>query len=154
MAKIFNKPAKWLYLLLILVCTGLMNVDDASGEPLQILSKNKGISIEVEIADTLEKRRIGLMHRTELAPQSGMLFDFKKDQPVSMWMKNTLIELDMFFADRRGYIVYIKEKAQPGDLSIVSIDIPVRAVLEMKGGFAEEHEIREGDKLSHPIFDQ
>lgn len=124
------------------------------GDPLQIITDNKHLLVEVEIVDTPEKRRIGLMHRKELEPLSGMLFDFNKDQLVSMWMKNTLIQLDMFFVDRNGHIVFIKENAKPGDLSIIGIDIPVRAVLEMKGGFAKKYGIEEGDKLSHALFDQ
>ena len=121
-------------------------------EPLSITGGGKQVTVQIELADTEEKRRTGLMFRTELPPLTGMLFDFEVDQPVAMWMKNTLIPLDMIFADRSGRIVYIKEQAQPGDLSIVSAYMPVLAVLELAGGFVEKYKVQVGDRLIHTVF--
>lgn len=130
----------------------LSSAHSSVAEPLTLDGSRGRLTVEVEVADTGEKRQTGLMHRTELGRLNGMLFDFKRVQPVSMWMKNTLIPLDMIFADHRGRIVYIKEAAQPGDLSIVRSSEPVLAVLEMRGGFVRQYHVQVGDRLIHPIF--
>ena len=79
-------------------------------EPLTIETGAGAHTVMVEIADTPEERGVGLMHRTELAPGRGMLFDFRATRQVTMWMKNTLIPLDMFFAESSGRIVTIAER--------------------------------------------
>ena len=70
-------------------------------EPLTIETGAGAHTVMVEIADTPEERGVGLMHRTELPSDRGMLFDFRATRQVTMWMKNTLIPLDMFFAGER-----------------------------------------------------
>ena len=85
--------------------------------------------VMVEVARTAEERGIGLMHRTELAPDRGMLFDFGATRPVTMWMKNTLIPLDMFFAESDGRIVAIAERTTPLSEKRIRSGQPVRFVL-------------------------
>lgn len=106
----------------------------------------------VEIASTPAERERGLMFRRELAADAGMLFDFQRPQPVSFWMKNTLIPLDMLFVAADGRIVNIAERAVPGSLRPISSAEPVRAVLEVNGGTAHRLGIAPGDRLEHPIF--
>src|SRR4051812_22136866 len=67
----------------------------------------------VEVADTDDRRALGLMYRTQLAADAGMLFDFKRDQEVSMWMRNTRIPLDMLFISRDGKVLNIAQRAVP-----------------------------------------
>ncbi len=106
----------------------------------------------VEIAATPDAISAGLMFRTDLAPDAGMLFDFGGEREASMWMKNTLIPLDMLFIDGSGTVVSIARNAAPGSLRSLGPGIPVRGVLEIAGGRAKALDIEPGDKVIHPIF--
>lgn len=106
----------------------------------------------VELATTPAQMEQGLMFRQSLAPDAGMLFDFKSPQTVMMWMKNTWIPLDMLFVDASGHIVNIHERAVPGSLATIGSAAPVRAVVELNGGTAARLGIRPGDEVKFPIF--
>jgi uncharacterized protein len=106
----------------------------------------------VELAQTPEQLQQGLMFRPSLAPDAGMLFDFKAPTVATMWMRNTLIPLDMLFVDAVGTIVAIRARAIPGSDTIISAGVPVRAVLELNGGTAERLGIDPGDRVLYPIF--
>ena len=123
-------------------------------EPLTIETGAGDHAIEVEVARTAEERRVGLMHRTELAPDRGMLFDFGATRQVTMWMKNTLISLDMFFADEDGRIVTIAARTTPLSEKRIPSGEPVRYVLEMIGGSAERLGVAVGDRLRHALIGQ
>ena len=123
-------------------------------EPLTIETGAGVHAIEVEVARTAAERGVGLMHRTELAPERGMLFDFGATRQVTMWMKNTLIPLDMFFADEDGRIVTIAERTTPLSEKRIRSGQPVRFVLEMIGGSAERLGIAVGDRLRHTLIGQ
>src|SRR5204863_508166 len=77
-----------------------------------------------------------LMFRQSLAPDAGMLFDYRTPSMGAMWMKNTLIPLDMLFVDQQGRIINIHERAVPGSLDPISATAPARAVIELNGGTA------------------
>lgn len=109
-------------------------------------------SFRVEVARTAEERAIGLMYRRHLDGDAGMLFDFQRDGPVSMWMKNTLIPLDMLFIAGDGRIVHIAQRTVPHSLEPISPGRPVRAVLELNGGTASRLGIAVGDRVVHSIF--
>ena len=98
------------------------------------------------------QRARGLMFREKLGPYDGMLFDFYKDAPVSFWMKNTLIPLDMVFIAGDGTIKSIHANAVPHSTETIPSQFPVRAVLEINGGSAKLLGIKPGDKVLHPIF--
>ncbi|MEP2030008.1 MAG: DUF192 domain-containing protein [Paracoccaceae bacterium] len=106
----------------------------------------------VEIADTAEERARGLMFRESLPQSSGMLFIYEYPQPLSFWMKNTLIELDMIFLDASGIVKTIHHRAQPGDLRPKPGEGDQIAVLEINGGLAEALGISEGSQMRHPAF--
>ncbi len=109
---------------------------------------------KIEMADTDERRTVGLMFRPAMAPDAGMLFDFKRDQPVAMWMRNTLIPLDMLFIARDGRIVNIAERTVPLSDATISSAGEVRAVLEVNGGTAQRLGLKPGDHVSHPMFER
>lgn len=120
--------------------------------PLSIKSGDETHAFTVEMAVTPEEIQQGLMFRQELAPDAGMLFDFGMTRQASMWMKNTLIPLDMLFILEDGRVIAIARNAQPGSLRSIGPGVPVRAVLEIPGGRAKELGIEPGDKVVHPLF--
>jgi uncharacterized protein len=106
----------------------------------------------VELATSPPQLEQGLMFRRTLAPDAGMLFDFKTPSPVSMWMKNTFIPLDMVFIDAGGRVINIAERTVPQSLDPVAAAGPARAVLEVNGGTASRLGIKPGDRVLFPIF--
>ena len=140
-----------------LVCAlalALVGDPAASADPhtLEIVSKSGVHVFSVELAVTDEDRGRGLMFRRELPDGTGMLFDFGRDQEVAMWMKNTLIPLDMMFISAGGRIVRIAENTEPMSTRIIPSGGPVRAVLEVIGGTAKKYGIAAGDRVAHPWF--
>lgn len=121
-------------------------------EALEIATARGVITFEVEVARTDEQRTIGLMFRKQVPERSGMLFDFKVDQPVYMWMKNTLIPLDMLFIRADGSIARVAAMTTPLSTETISSGEPVRAVLEIAGGAAKKLGIKPGDRVAHPLF--
>ena len=119
---------------------------------LTIVSANGPHRFNVEVAETPAQMEQGLMFRTSLAPDAGMLFIYPQPTVATMWMKNTLIPLDMLFVDIRGRIVNIRQRAVPQSLDVISAAAPVRAVIELNGGTAARLGIEPGDKVLHPVF--
>lgn len=119
---------------------------------LTIVTANGSHRINVELAETPAQMERGLMFRQELAPDAGMLFDFKQPTMATMWMRNTLIPLDMLFVDAGGRIVNIHERAVPQSDAIIAAAAPVRAVIELNGGTAARLDIKPGDRVIFPIF--
>ena len=121
-------------------------------EPLTIATDGDATMFTVEIADTDMTRERGLMFRQRLPEGHGMLFDFGEPRPVSMWMKNTYIPLDMLFIRTDGKIAYIAENTVPKSLDTIGITEPVLAVLELPAGTAKKKGIRTGDVVYHRLF--
>ncbi len=144
-------------LLLVAGCTGEEATPDtaatsSSGEPSVVAIDASGgekVEVEVEIADEAVERQRGLMERTELAENAGMLFVFDREQPLSFWMKNTLIPLSIAYIDDDGRIVDI-ENMQPLDETGHPSDEPVMYALEVNQGFFEERGVEVGDKAEIP----
>jgi len=108
---------------------------------------------QVELARTPEEQQQGLMFRTEMAPDAGMLFIFPGVRPdVSFWMKGTLIPLDMVFIRADGTVARVHSNAIPGDLTTIPAGEPVLAVLELNGGRADALGIGRGDKVFSPAL--
>lgn len=123
------------------------------GRDVVVIKTTSGlIEFDMEMALDTDQRRQGLMFRKELSAKSGMLFDYGYPYTASMWMKNTLIPLDMLFVRYDGVIAYVHKRAIPGDLTAISANEPVRAVIEIAGGQAKAQGIKAGDKVLHSIF--
>ena len=120
---------------------------------VEIASKTGVHVFTVELATTEAERERGLMFVKSLPEGQGMLFDFKRDQPVSFWMHNTYIPLDMIFIAGNGRIMHIAENAKPLSDDLIPSQYPVRAVLEVIGGTAEKLGIKPGDRVTGSIFD-
>ena len=108
----------------------------------------------VEIADTDAERAQGLMNRKKLAVSSGMLFVYDGPRRASFWMKNTLIPLDMIFADLTGLVTRVHSNAKPLDKTSIDGGDDVAFVLEINGGLAKRLGIVEGSQLRHPAIVQ
>jgi len=121
-------------------------------EKLVIQTSSGQKEFTVEIAQTPEQQELGLMYRTSLAPDKGMLFIEDQDMVVTMWMKNTLISLDMLFIDSEGKIVYIADHATPESTAIITARRPVRAVIELAAGTADADHIKVGDRVIDRYF--
>ncbi len=104
----------------------------------------------VDVANTAAERAQGLMNVESMPASKGMLFVYPAPQPVAFWMKNTLIPLDMIFADGRGVVVKVHDSAVPGDLTSIPGGDQVQFVLEINGGMAGMLGISEGAELRHP----
>ncbi len=117
-------------------------------EPLIIqTAAGKMLHFTVEIASTNDQRAYGLMFRKAMAEDAGMIFDFGVSRRVTMWMENTVLPLDMLFADDRGTITHIKEDATPYSQDIIDSMGEVRYVVEVNAGVARKLNIRPGDRI-------
>lgn len=118
------------------------------GELRHISPKDKKIHIlRVELAITAEDQRTGLMFRDSVKPYDGMWFDFGSTMPISMWMQNTKIPLDMVFVDESGKVAELYLGATPYSESLITPNQPVRYVLELPAGDAKRYGIRSGDTI-------
>ena len=106
----------------------------------------------VELAATPEERGTGLMFRTEMADDAGMLFDFGRVGEVAMWMKNTYLPLDMVFIRADGTVHRIEADTVPESLRVIASAGPVLSVLELNAGTAARIGLRPGDRVEHPLF--
>jgi hypothetical protein len=113
-------------------------VRTASGQQVRVLA---------EIADTAEKRRLGLMYRRRLEDGKGMLFLFPREERLVFWMKNTPLSLDIVFINARRRIVHIAERATPYSERRLGSKEPARYVLEVPGGFCQRWGIAVGDEV-------
>jgi hypothetical protein len=114
---------------------------------LCITSGAKTRAFTVEVAGTVAEQAKGLMFRTELADNAGMIFPFPQPRPASFWMKNTVIPLDIIFVRSNGTIESIVENTVPYSTDSVVSGEPVAAVLELRGGLTTELGIAAGDKV-------
>lgn len=137
----------------------LLASPDCAGDRASFATDRGIESFRIEIADTVEERAQGLMFRREVPAGSGMLFIYDRAVPVSFWMRNTLVPLDLIFLDARGVIRHIHRMARPLD----ETPIPGAAagdpqpdrlmVLEIAGGEADRLGLAEGQPMAHPRLD-
>jgi uncharacterized membrane protein (UPF0127 family) len=122
-------------------------------EPLTIVTRDgTRHAFRVEMAVRPDDQMIGMMFRTSMQPDEGMLFDWGAPRESAMWMRNTLIPLDMVFIAADGRIHRIHERAVPQSLATIESRGPVRATLELQGGTAERLNLRVGDRVLHRVF--
>ena len=120
----------------LVLCAGSAAADCA---PDTVELRGPGGSVvrfSVELADDADERAVGLMNRGKLASSSGMLFAYETPQHAYFWMKNTLIPLDMIFADASGLVTRVHQGAVPLDETLIDGGAGVTYVLEINGGLA------------------
>ncbi len=121
---------------------------------LQLRWETGSESFSVEVADDTAERARGLMFRETLDLGAGMLFAYDTPHHPQFWMKNTLIPLDIIFADMTGKVTRVHSNAVPGDLTPIDGGEGVGFVLEINGGLAEKLGITPGAELRHPVIPQ
>jgi uncharacterized protein len=119
-----------------------MTIDNSEGEKVEV---------SVEIVDDASERKQGLMERTELGENRGMLFVFEEEQKLSFWMKDTPIPLSIAFMDSEGRIVDIQDMKPLDDkLPNYTSAEPARYALEVNRGFFDERDVEVGDRAELP----
>ena len=118
-----------------------------SNEKIDVSVYNKNITFNVEVAKTIEERKIGLMYRKELLNNEGMLFIFPREKIIQLWMKNTYIPLDVIFNSENKVIVDIKKNMEKLSETIVKSKVRSRYALEFNAGLINKLDIEIGDKV-------
>ena len=132
-------------------CTGQPEIKPL--QPLEIATSKGPAKFMVEFADTEKTREYGLMCRKLVAPDRGMLFDFKGPvDNVAFWMRNTLIPLDIVYIRPDGTVLSIARNVPPLNENPVPAGGRIRAVLELASGRAAQLGILPGDRIVHRIF--
>lgn len=109
-------------------------------------------AVSVEVANDDTKREVGLMYRKHLDDYAGMIFVFPQPAPLKFWMKNTVIPLDMIFADQTGRVTGVVANAVPFSETPLGVPGLSQYVLEVNGGFAARHSIVAGDRMEFSGF--
>ena len=125
---------------------------DGAVQPLDIITSTGVHHYQVEVAGDNASRERGLMYRRQMAANHGMLFEFPTRAPVTFWMKNTYLPLDMVFIGADGTVRGVYEHAKPLSEKLISSGVPVVAVLELNADQAFDIRLKPGDKVRFPFF--
>ena len=126
----------------------LIPLDSFPKATLEIRSAAHAHQFDIWLAETPEEQEQGLMFVRDLPENRGMLFLSAQPRVFRMWMKNTYIPLDMVFIGKDGRIAKIAERTVPHSLDTISSDVPVAAILELKGGEAARRTLHAGDAVT------
>ncbi len=138
---------------LVAVVPATLLADCAPGE-VELRGDFGTARFAVEIADDTAERAKGLMNRPSLPTGQGMLFVYERPQPVSFWMRNTVIPLDIIFLDETGTVTRVHDRAVPLDETPIPGGDAVLAALEINGGLAAAIGIEPGAQMRHPAFEE
>lgn len=108
--------------------------------------------IAIEVAETNEQKALGLMYRTSVPPNTGMLFPYERPQELTMWMKNTYASLDMVFIRADGVVHRVEFSTEPMSERVISSQGTVLAVLELAAGEAKRLGVKPGDRVDFATF--
>lgn len=108
--------------------------------------------IDIEIADDEYQTQTGLMYRTSMEKNQGMLFVFPEEEPRSFYMKNTLIPLDIIYIDAKKEIVSFQKNAKPNDETSLPSNVPTQYVLEVNAGLSDQWDLQVGDRIEYKIL--
>jgi len=149
---IVRRASSWVFVAAALAAFAPESRAQDGLERLTIVTASGPESFQVEIAKDEATRARGLMYRRFMRDDRGMLFEFPVDEPVSFWMKNTYIPLDMIFIAPDGTIVRVAADAQPLSETIIPSGAPCVGVLEINGGLAAKLGVKAGDKVKAGFF--
>ena len=132
----------------LLACVAGSACAKDTGARVVVHTQGGDVPVAVEIADTPQKRALGLMYRKELAPEAGMLFLFDASDHLTFWMKNTVLPLDMIFITDDKHVLGIVKNAAPFTTTSRGVEGKSRYVLEVNAGFTDRHGVRAGDAVT------
>lgn len=145
--------SKFLKIALMVMLAAACSKFDKRSDVSIVNGDTEKAAYKVELAQTDDEMRTGLMNREKLDENSGMLFNLGKfDVPTAMWMKDTKIALDMLFIDKDGTVFWIYENAEPESTKLIVAPFPAFAVLEINAGDVKKHDIKIGDTVKHEWF--
>ncbi len=127
---------------------GLFGIGEADYMSISVDDK----TYSVLIADNPFEQMLGLMGRSSLGDDEGMLFIYEENRNVSFWMKNVAFSLDMIFLNHCGRVIQIHENAKAHDTTVILSVEPVRAVIELQAGASKRDQIRVGDLVETKPF--
>ncbi|MBI1909496.1 MAG: DUF192 domain-containing protein [Deltaproteobacteria bacterium] len=139
------RPYALTFLFLIVSCR--CGSEATSQSQVILTNSQSSFTVTVEVADTDAKRSQGLMSRTSLAADAGMLFVFDQDVAETFWMKDTPLPLDIIFIGSDLKIISIAKNTTPFSEALISADAPYRYALEVNAGFSESHQITVGNGI-------
>ena len=155
MPKVLSWTSRCLSIASLMLLVSILQAKEPELEAFSVTtSDGKVVEYQVEIARTMSQMRRGLMFRDSMPENQGMLFIYQPERIATMWMKNTILSLDMLFIDSNGLIVNIAENTTPFSLDRISSGQAIRAVVELNAGQVEKHGIQIGDRATHPLFEQ
>lgn len=117
-----------------------------------VVTESGEIGYNVKNAQTQEELSKGLMGMESMPQDEGMIFDLRSFDNVAMWMKDTLIPLDMIFADKDGNIVWVYENAEPMSEELIVPPVNADFVVELNSGQIAKNNIKMGDALKHEFI--
>ncbi|MEZ5872673.1 MAG: DUF192 domain-containing protein [Nitratireductor sp.] len=123
-----------------------------ASEELVIVTSQGRFTFDAEIADQPEEHSKGLMFRKSMPTRQGMLFVFGETRQITMWMKNTVLPLDMVFIRKDGTVAGVRERTVPFSENIIVSPEPVSHVLELNAGVARLIGLKPGDRVEHSSF--
>jgi uncharacterized protein len=140
---------------LLWLISGSAQAKDPELEALSVTTVSGSvINYRIEVAKTPAQMQRGLMFRDSMPADQGMLFIYVPARPARMWMKNTILSLDMLFVDEDGIIINVAENTTPYSVDTISSAGPVRAVIELNAGQVATNGIAAGDRVTHPLFEK
>ncbi len=148
--KLHQLPSMLMAMGVLLITAMLVSPSISHAAEVTVQTDSGSHSFSVEVMQTSEERSKGLMFRKYLAPDAGMLFDYGDPRPVSMWMKNTYIPLDMLFISQDGVVHKIAENTTPHSTEIISSQSHVKYVLEINGGLSAKYGFKPGNRVTLP----
>ena len=121
---------------------------------LDLLQSNGELisTLNIEIANSSYERETGLMYRTNMEKNQGMLFIFDEESVLTFYMKNTYISLDLIFINGKREIISIYKNAKPNDLSSISSKLPSKYVLEVIQGVSDDLNLKIGDRINYQLI--
>jgi uncharacterized protein len=134
------------------VCSTLNLTPYSKPETLSIRTARGTAHFKVEVADSFKEREQGLMCRSGLKDDYGMLFQFPNAADRAFWMKNTISALDIIYISVDGRIVSIQKNAKPLDTTPLPSNGPASGVLEIRAGLSDQLGLKPGDRVEHPFF--
>lgn len=140
----------FLFSLILTTALGAVAQADCRADQVELRWPGGQARFSVELADDEAERARGLMHRETMPRSAGMLFAYETPRRAQFWMKNTLIPLDMIFADQQGVVTRVHSNAIPQDTTVIDGGDGVQFVLEINGGLAKRLGITAGAELRHP----